>query len=216
VIFTNLFDVKHILNVFLKINLLLFRNTRVYSLFLLLLLYLFFSFFLELANGLKLFFSINMLIQKVDDSGLENRRVTWLENYSIYFVSQLQSPFSNSNAKYGENEILQLFIRPQLPFTNLVLCFTQLQLQKLSQRLTFIILFQIEILSSLLSILFDVLSGLIYRRIDFTRFSYINPLPHHCSKLWSELFVVVVDYFYLGKNLSSVKLIYFVGKDVSC
>ena len=28
--------------------------------------------------------------------------------------------------------------------------------------------------------------------------------------------MVVVDYFYLGKNLGSVKLIYFVGKGVSC
>jgi len=99
VIFANLFDFKYIFYVFLKIILSLFGEIRVYFLFLLPLLYLYFSFILELPNGLKLFFGIDMAIQKVDKSGFENRRVIWLESESVDFVSQLQSPFANSDAK---------------------------------------------------------------------------------------------------------------------
>jgi len=132
--------------------------------------YLSFSFILKLLNWLKMFFDIDMAIQKVDESWFENRWVILLENYSINPISQLRSPFANFKAKNRQDEILELFIRPQYSLINFILCFTQFPYQKLSKRFAFRLLFQTKISSNFLSVLFDV-DQPICMLIDIMRFS---------------------------------------------
>jgi len=107
-IFSNPFYFKFILYVLIKLYMLFFRLRIV----LLLLYYFSFSFILELLNGFEMFLRLDMIIQKIDKSWFENRRMILLENYSIHFVSQFQSPFANADAKNRENDVLELFISP--------------------------------------------------------------------------------------------------------
>jgi len=114
-IFFNSLNFKDILYVLLKLYILFFPFLIV---LLLMLKYLSFPFILELLNGLKMLFSIDVAIQKVDESWFENRWVILLENDSVNLISQLQSPFPNFDTENREDEILKFLISPQF-LTNL-------------------------------------------------------------------------------------------------
>jgi hypothetical protein len=93
--------------------------------------YLSFSFVLKLFDILEMSFTIDMTIQKIYKSGFEYRRVILFDNCIANFISQLQTPFTNFNTKNREDQILQLFVSPQLPEINLYLCSYQLPFQQL-------------------------------------------------------------------------------------
>jgi hypothetical protein len=98
-----------------------------------------------------------MTIKKIDESGFKDIGIIFFEDDTVYLIPQFLSPLTNFDAKNREDQILDFFISPQLPFVNLSLWPKQLPFQKLSKGFVFILLFQIKIFSSLLSVFFYVL-----------------------------------------------------------
>jgi hypothetical protein len=92
----------------------------------------------------------------------------------------------------------------------------QFDLQKLFKGSAFSILFEIKILSSFGSVFSNVLSQLICRNINIVGFSQLHPLSHHRRELRFELFMVVVNYFYLRKDFTAAELINLMSEGVSC
>lgn len=103
------FYFKGILYVLLKLYLLLY----IFKGAVLIELCLPFLFIFKLLDGLKMSLSVDLSVKKVNESGFENIRMVFFENYRLDFVSQLKSPLTNSNAEDGQNQILKVLISPQ-------------------------------------------------------------------------------------------------------
>lgn len=139
------------------------------------------------------------------------------KNYSLDLVSQLGSPFTNTDAKDRQNQILKVLVSPQHCLANLMVSSIQLFLQNLPKGLVLVILFEIEIIHNLLALLLYFLPLLfISAGVSYISPSQFDSSTYQRPKLLFEFLVIVVHDFYFRKHLTSTELVYLVSEQVGC